>query len=293
MTRIHVSPLDWEGAGSPSVGASCPAVTVPPSKRDAVSAAQGQGAGLPEGFGRAGTANRHPPSVVLGCCPGRRWLWPPRIARGPSGPRGHAPSPCRGHGRVSRGPMWPRFATQVVPGRGIAGYGAPRPPSGAAVTRAPLEELTRGRGGTQRRRWSRRGAPASVRGGEVAGEGHAGHAAGARGMAFCPSGAAVTRAPLGESSREGAERRRGRRWGAPASVRWPKKTGQAGPAGFGRGGRRLRAVRVPPLPPKMRVSADPHLFSLVGPAFLLGCGGHGVPAVDGYHADGGYDVPKG
>jgi len=27
MTRIHVSPLDWEGFGSPSVGASCPAVT--------------------------------------------------------------------------------------------------------------------------------------------------------------------------------------------------------------------------------------------------------------------------
>jgi len=61
MTRIHVSPLDWERAGSPSVGARCPAVTVPNSKGVAVPAAQGQGAGLPEGLGRSKTANRHPP----------------------------------------------------------------------------------------------------------------------------------------------------------------------------------------------------------------------------------------
>jgi len=26
VTRIHVSPLDWDGTGSPSVGARCPAV---------------------------------------------------------------------------------------------------------------------------------------------------------------------------------------------------------------------------------------------------------------------------
>ena len=43
------------------MGPECPAVTVPPSKGVAVPAAQGQGAGLPEGFGRAKKANQRPP----------------------------------------------------------------------------------------------------------------------------------------------------------------------------------------------------------------------------------------
>jgi len=98
------------------VRAKCPAVTVSPSEGVAGPAAQGQGAGLPEGFGRARTADRHPPSVGPPCCPGRRRRWPPRIVGGSPGPRGHTPSPCRGHGGVSRGPVWPGWATPVVPG---------------------------------------------------------------------------------------------------------------------------------------------------------------------------------
>ena len=42
MRRIHVSPVDCDGT---RVGARCPAVTVPQSKRVAVPAAQGQGEG--------------------------------------------------------------------------------------------------------------------------------------------------------------------------------------------------------------------------------------------------------
>jgi len=49
MTRIHLSPRDWEGSGSPSVGARCPAVTVPPSKGVAVPATQSQGGGPARG----------------------------------------------------------------------------------------------------------------------------------------------------------------------------------------------------------------------------------------------------
>jgi len=102
------------------VGARFPAVTVPPSKGVAVPAAQGQGAGLPEGFGLAKTAKRHPPSVGPGCCPGWRRRWPPRTVGegGPPGPRGHAPSPCGGPGGVSGGPVWPRWATRGGPGVG-------------------------------------------------------------------------------------------------------------------------------------------------------------------------------
>jgi len=84
---------------------------------------------------------------------------------------------------------------------------------------------------------------------------------GAPGMAP-PSRAAVTRAPLEESSREGAERRRGRRRGAPASVQGPIKTGQAGLTGVGRGGRRLPAVTSPPPPPESGVSPPPSLYAL-------------------------------
>ena len=98
-------PLDWEGTGSPSVGARHPAVTVPPSKGVAVPAAQGQGAGLPEGVGRAKTANRRPPQcgarVLPRLAPVR--AAPDRGGVGPPGPRGHAPSPCEGHGGVSGG----------------------------------------------------------------------------------------------------------------------------------------------------------------------------------------------
>jgi len=134
MTRMHVSPLDWEGPGSPSVGARGPAVTVPPSKGVAVPAAQGQGAGLPEGYGRARTANRHPRSVGPWCCLGQRRRGPPRIVGGPPGPREHALAPCGGHGGVSGGPVWPGWATQAVPaGRRVW---RPPPPLGR-LSRAP------------------------------------------------------------------------------------------------------------------------------------------------------------
>ena len=185
--------------------------------------------------------------------------WPLRIVGGPPGPRGHAPSPCRGHGGVSGGPVWARGATQVVPGGGERRvWRHPAPLRGGCCARPAVGVIQGGRG-TERRRWKRRGAPASVQGGGVAGVRQTGRAAGAPGMAPPPSGAVVTRAPLGESSRGGAERRRGRRRGAPASVQGPIKTGQAGPTGVGRGGRRLPAVTVPPLPPKLRVSAPPPL----------------------------------
>jgi len=56
----------------------------------------------------------------------------------------------------------------------------------------------------------------------------------------------------------GAERRRGRRRGVPANVQGPIKTGQAGPTGVGRDGRRLPAVTVPPPPPlESRLSPPP------------------------------------
>jgi len=86
-----------------------------PSKGVAVLAAQGQGVGLPEGLGRARTANRHPPSVGPWCCPGLRQRWPARIVGGVPGTRRHAPALCGGLGGVSGGSVWPRWATQVVP----------------------------------------------------------------------------------------------------------------------------------------------------------------------------------
>jgi len=185
------------------MGARCPAVTVRPSKGVAVPAAQGQRAGPPEGFGLSRAANWHPPSVGPGCFPVRCRRWPPRIVGGPPGPRGHAPSPCGGHGGVS---------------------------GGACV--AEVDHTSRARGE----------APGMAPPGP-------------------PSGAAVTRASLGESPRGGAERRRGRRRGAPASVQGHIKTGQAGPTGVGRGGRRLPVVTVPPLPLKLGVSSPSPLSS--------------------------------
>jgi len=83
-----------------------------------------RGAGLPEGHGRARTANRHPPSVGPGCCPGQRRRWPPRIVGGPPGPSRHATLPCGGHGGVSGG---------------LCGWGGPHKPcQGGAGYRAPL-----------------------------------------------------------------------------------------------------------------------------------------------------------
>ena len=89
------------------------------------------------------------------------------------------------------------------------------------------------------------------------------------------------------------ERRRGRRRGAPVSVEGPIKTGQAGPTGEGRGGRRLPAVTSPTPPPETRVSPPPlSPIPLVLPTFLLGRGGHDILAVNESDADGGDDVPK-
>ena len=99
-----------------------------------------RGAGLPEGHGRARTANRHPPSVGPGWCPGQRLRWPPRIVGAPPGPRGHAPSPRGGHGCVSGGLCG--WGGPHKPCRGGSGYGAPH--SEAAFTRAPREESPRG-----------------------------------------------------------------------------------------------------------------------------------------------------
>jgi len=89
------------------------------------------------------------------------------------------------------------------------------------------------------------------------------------------------------------ERCRGRRRGAPASVKGPLNALHAGPTAVGRGGRRVRAFTSPSSPPESRVS-PPFLFPipLVCPAFLLGRGRHDIFAVDGSSADGGNDVPK-
>jgi len=239
MKRMHVFFLDWEGTGSPSEGARCPAVTVPFSEGVAVPAAQSQRAGLPEGFGRARTANRHPPSVGPGCCPGWRRRWPPRIVGGPAGAKGACAVTVRGtrgrvrgarvaevgHKRRARREGSPGVVPPPAPLRGgsyarpAGGDGAPQPVyRGAPWLRQARQAVPRGR-----QVWLPPPPP--------------------------PSGAAVTRAPLGDSSRGGAERRRGRRRGVPASVQGAIKTGQAGPTGGGRGGRRLPAVTVPPLPP--------------------------------------------
>ena len=178
MTRVHVSPLDWEGTGSLSVEARCPAVAVPSSEGVAVPAAQGQGEGLPEGNGRTRTANRHPPRVGPGCCPDQRRRWPPRIVRGPPGPRGHAPSPCGGHGGVSGGPVWPGWATKAVP----AGRRVWRPPPLGRLSRAPRWRTYPG--GARSDAAGGDGAPVPVyRGGDVVGVGHTGRAVGAPGMA--------------------------------------------------------------------------------------------------------------
>ena len=83
---------------------------------------------------------------------------------------------------------------------------------------------------------------------------------GAPGMAPALWGACHARPAGGFIQAGGAERRRGRRRGAPAGVQGPIKTGQAGPTGVGRRGRRLPAVTVPPPPPKSRVSPLPALY---------------------------------
>ena len=135
---------------------------------------------------------------------------------------------------------------------------APPSPSGAVVTRAPLENLSRG--GAERRHRRRRGAPASVQGGGVAGVGHTGRAVGGAGYASPPL-RLLARAPRWRGHPGGgAERRRGRRRGAPASVQGPIKTGQDWPTGVGRGGRRLPAVSVLRPVPKSRVSPLPALY---------------------------------
>jgi len=241
MTRIHVSPLDWEGSGSPSVGARCPAGTVPPSQRVAVPAAQGQRAGLPEGFGRAKTANRHPPSVGPGCCPGWRWRWPPRIVGGwPAGANGACAVTVRGtRGRV-------RGACVAEVGhtrRARSGGGSPS----MASPPAPL------RGGCYTRPAGGGGAPLPVYRGAVW-PGRASQAVPRGRRVWLPPPPLLlgrpSRAPCwGSHPGGGAEQRRWRRRGAPASVQGPIKKGQAGPTGVGRGRRRLRAVTVPPLPP--------------------------------------------
>ena len=116
---------------------------------------------------------------------------------------------------------------------------------------------------------------------------------GAPGMAPALWGACHARPAGGFIQAGGAERRRGRRRGAPFSVEGPIKTGQAGPTGEGRGSRRLPAVTSPTPPPETRVSPPPlSPIPLVLPTFLLGRGGHDILAVNESDADGGDDVPK-
>jgi len=56
--------------------------------------------------------------------------------------------------------------------------------------------------------------------------------------------------------------------------------------GDGRGGRSLPAVTARPLSPPQLGSGPPSpLNPLVGPAFLLGRGGHGILQDDGHCAD--------
>jgi len=131
MTRIHVSRLDREGTDSPSVGARFPAVTVPPSNGVSVPAAQDQAAGLPEGVGRARTANRHPPSVGPACCPGSRQRWPPRIVGVPAGAKGACAVTVRG----TRGRVRGACVAEVCHTRRARRGGSP----GRAPPRAPLQ----------------------------------------------------------------------------------------------------------------------------------------------------------
>jgi len=74
------------------------------------------------------------------------------------------------------------------------------PPSGAAVTRAPLEEASRG--GAERSSKRRWGAPAREQGGRVAGAGPHRPCRGGAGYG-APLCGAVTRAPSEEAYRRG------------------------------------------------------------------------------------------
>ena len=144
---------------------------------------------------------------------------------GPAGAKGACAVTVREtRGRVRGEPVWLRWATQGVPGGGVAEYGAPpRPRPLGRLFRAP--------------RWRRRGAPASVQGGGEAGVGHKrrvrrGGVAGNGAPPAVPCrGGCPARPAAGESPRGAAERRRGGRRGVPPSVQGPKKMGQAGPTG--------------------------------------------------------------
>ena len=147
----------------------------------------------------------------------------------------------------------------------------------------------RGQGGTRRLLGEDMGA---CQGGYVAEVGHTSSARGAPGVAPPPLGR-LARAPRCRGQRGGrAERRRGRRWGTPASVPGPIKTGQSGSTGVGRGGHRLPAVTSPPAPPESRPTPPLSPILLFRPGFPLRRGGHNILAVDGSDAAGEDDVPK-
>jgi len=154
-SRIHVSPLDWEGSGSPCVWARCPAITLPPSEGVAVPAAQGQ-KGRSEGHERARTTNWDPPIVGPGCCLCQSRRWPPQVAGGLQGTIGPVSPPRGGRGAVSGGLCGWVGQTSRAEGRRVW-----RPPPGQ-TSRAPYWKGNPA--GAGRRLGGRRGAPASVQG---------------------------------------------------------------------------------------------------------------------------------
>ena len=111
--QIHVSPRDWDGSASPSLGARCPAVTVRPAKGVAVPVTEGSG-GRPKGHGRVWTTNRelHPYGAWV-------LLRPEPVAAAPGrGGSDGAKGACtasawRTRGRV-RGAVWLGWATQSL-----------------------------------------------------------------------------------------------------------------------------------------------------------------------------------
>jgi len=113
-SRIHVSPRDWEGSGSPSVGARSPAVTNPPSQRVSVPETQGHMGGLPEGHGRARTRNWDLPQSGAWVLPRLQQVAADPGRGGSAGAEGGCASRAWGtRGRV-RGAVCLGWATQAV-----------------------------------------------------------------------------------------------------------------------------------------------------------------------------------
>jgi len=203
-----MSDFDWEGLVPRVWGPGVRPSQFPLLKRSPSRRPRARGRACPRVSGGPRRLTGIPPVWGPGAAPagagdGRPRSW----GGGPPGPRGHAPSPCGGHGGVSGGPVSPMWATAGRPGVG-GGPPSMAPPSGPSPGRL-----------FRAVRWERRGALASVQGGGVAGAGQTGRAEGVLGVAPPPpAGVAVTRVPLGESSMGGGAERAAGADGAPLLV---------------------------------------------------------------------------